>query len=65
MTPAASWTSTSNGADRRPFRCPPGTRALKFPNQGRFHPLKYCAGLALAIQKRGGQLFSRHRLCRP
>ena len=37
---------------------PSGTRALKFPNQGRFHPLKYCAGLALAIQKRGGNLFS-------
>ena len=35
------------------------TRALKFANQGRFHPLKYCAGLCLAIQKHGGQLFSR------
>jgi len=35
-----------------------GAKALKFPDQGRFHPLKYCAGLTLAIQKRGGQLFS-------
>jgi glycine/D-amino acid oxidase-like deaminating enzyme/nitrite reductase/ring-hydroxylating ferredoxin subunit len=34
-----------------------GTSALKFPNQGRFHPLKYCAGLALAIQKHGGKLY--------
>ena len=34
-----------------------GTSALKFANQGRFHPLKYCAGLALAIQKRGGRLY--------
>ena len=42
-----------------PVPLPSGTTALKFPNQGRFHPLKYCAGLALAIQKRGGQLFSR------
>jgi glycine/D-amino acid oxidase-like deaminating enzyme/nitrite reductase/ring-hydroxylating ferredoxin subunit len=33
-----------------------GTSALKFPDQGRFHPLKYCAGLALAIQQRGGRL---------
>ncbi|HXG80177.1 MAG TPA: FAD-dependent oxidoreductase [Sphingomicrobium sp.] len=42
-----------------PFKLPGGTKALKFGNHGRFHPLKYCAGLALAIQKRGGQLFSR------
>jgi glycine/D-amino acid oxidase-like deaminating enzyme/nitrite reductase/ring-hydroxylating ferredoxin subunit len=34
-----------------------GTHALKFANQGRFHPLKYCAGLALAIQQRGGKLY--------
>ena len=35
-----------------------GTRALRFANQGRFHPLKYCAGLARAIEQRGGQLFA-------
>ena len=46
-------------SDTAPVPLPDGTRALKFPNQGRFHPLKYCAGLALAIQKRGGRLFSR------
>ena len=46
-------------SDTAPVPLPQGTRALKFPRQGRFHPLKYCAGLALAIQKRGGQLFSR------
>jgi glycine/D-amino acid oxidase-like deaminating enzyme/nitrite reductase/ring-hydroxylating ferredoxin subunit len=45
-------------SDESPVGLPSGTKALKFPNQGRFHPLKYCAGLALAIQKRGGQLFS-------
>jgi glycine/D-amino acid oxidase-like deaminating enzyme/nitrite reductase/ring-hydroxylating ferredoxin subunit len=33
-----------------------GTSALKFADQGRFHPLKYCAGLALAIQQCGGKL---------
>jgi glycine/D-amino acid oxidase-like deaminating enzyme/nitrite reductase/ring-hydroxylating ferredoxin subunit len=32
------------------------TRALKFAGQGRFHPLKYCAGLARAITARGGRL---------
>lgn len=46
-------------SEAAPVPLPPGTRALKFPNQGRFHPLKYCAGLALAIQKRGGQLFGK------
>ena len=45
-------------SDTAPVVLPGGTRALKFANQGRFHPLKYCAGLALAIQKRGGRLFS-------
>lgn len=46
-------------SDTAPVPLPSGTRALKFPNQGRFHPLKYCAGLAVAIQKRGGQLFGK------
>ena len=46
-------------SDTAPIPLPAGSRALKFPGQGRFHPLKYCAGLAVAIQKRGGQLFSR------
>ncbi|HEY0627948.1 MAG TPA: FAD-dependent oxidoreductase [Sphingomicrobium sp.] len=45
-------------SDTAPVPLPDGTRALKYPNQGRFHPLKYCAGLCLAIQKRDGQLFS-------
>jgi glycine/D-amino acid oxidase-like deaminating enzyme/nitrite reductase/ring-hydroxylating ferredoxin subunit len=46
-------------SDAAPVPLPSGTKALKFPKQGRFHPLKYCAGLALAIQKRGGKLFSK------
>jgi glycine/D-amino acid oxidase-like deaminating enzyme/nitrite reductase/ring-hydroxylating ferredoxin subunit len=45
-------------AESAPVPLPAGTRALKFAKQGRFHPLKYCAGLALAIQKRGALLFS-------
>ena len=45
-------------SDDAPYSLLPGIRALKFSKQARFHPLKYCAGLALAIQRHGGQLFS-------
>src|SRR5205807_10221307 len=31
--------------------------ALRFANQGQFHPMKYLAGLATAIRKRGGRIF--------
>ena len=34
-------------------------RALKFPQQGQFHILKYLSGLAKAIEQNGGRLFSR------
>lgn len=42
-------------SDGAPVPLLPGTRALRFPRQGRFHPLKYCAGLISAIEARGGQ----------
>ena len=32
--------------------------ALRFPNQGQFHPLKYLSGLALALEKCGGRIYS-------
>ena len=32
---------------------------LRFPNQGQFHPLKYLAGLAKAIERDGGRLFTQ------
>ncbi|HEY8580734.1 MAG TPA: FAD-dependent oxidoreductase [Beijerinckiaceae bacterium] len=32
--------------------------ALRFPHQGRFHPLKYLDGLIGAIEARGGKLFA-------
>ena len=32
--------------------------ALRFPNQGQFHPLKYLQGLARVIEERGGRIFS-------
>lgn len=33
-------------------------RALRFGNQGRFHPTRYLAGLARAIRERGGKLYA-------
>ncbi|WP_392535485.1 FAD-dependent oxidoreductase [Nostoc sp. C117] len=32
---------------------------LRFPRQGQFDPLKYLAGLAEAIQRRGGRIYTR------
>jgi glycine/D-amino acid oxidase-like deaminating enzyme/nitrite reductase/ring-hydroxylating ferredoxin subunit len=34
------------------------TRSLRYPNQARFHPTKYLAGLARCITMRGGNLYS-------
>jgi glycine/D-amino acid oxidase-like deaminating enzyme/nitrite reductase/ring-hydroxylating ferredoxin subunit len=34
---------------------------LRFPRQGQFHPLKYLSGLARAIKKNGGRIFSKTR----
>lgn len=45
-------------ADRAPIPGLDSGRCLRFPNQGRFHPLRYLAGLAAAIERRGGRLFS-------
>jgi len=39
-----------------PVPLPEGTRALRFPNQARFHPLKYIRGLTRAIEGRGGRI---------
>ena len=36
--------------------------ALRFPRQGRFHVLKYLAGLARAIEARGGKIFCGTRV---
>jgi hypothetical protein len=43
-------------SDSSPYELAEGLRALRFAEQGRFHPLKYCAGLVRAIEERGGQL---------
>ena len=42
--------------DRAPIPLPEGTRALCFPRQGRFHPLKYVRGLIDAIERREGRI---------
>ncbi len=43
-------------SESAPYDLLDGTRALRFGAQGRFHPLKYCAGLARAITGRGGRI---------
>ncbi|MBV9061617.1 MAG: FAD-dependent oxidoreductase, partial [Alphaproteobacteria bacterium] len=41
-----------------PFAVHNDVFSLRFPQQGRFHPLKYLNGLVRAIQQRGGELFA-------
>ncbi|HEX9483076.1 MAG TPA: FAD-dependent oxidoreductase, partial [Gemmatimonadaceae bacterium] len=36
--------------------------ALRFPGQGRLHPLKYLAGLASGIERLGGRVYGRSRV---
>jgi glycine/D-amino acid oxidase-like deaminating enzyme/nitrite reductase/ring-hydroxylating ferredoxin subunit len=43
-------------ADRAPMPSFDSGRCLRFPNQARFHPLKYLQGLARAILTKGGVL---------
>ena len=44
-------------ADEAPVPLPRGTRALRFPDQARFHPLKYIRGLIAAIEGREGRIY--------
>ena len=44
--------------DRAPIKDFDTGKALRFPGQGQFHPLKYLAGLARAIRRDGGQIFT-------
>jgi glycine/D-amino acid oxidase-like deaminating enzyme/nitrite reductase/ring-hydroxylating ferredoxin subunit len=44
-------------ADEAPVPLPLGTRALRFPDQARFHPLKYIRGLIAAIEGREGRIY--------
>lgn len=45
--------------DRIPVTSFDSRRALRFANQGRFHPLKYLSGLAQAIVRRGGKIHAQ------
>lgn len=56
---AHSFGLTQIGQARLPFETFGNAKALRFPDQGQFHILKYLAGLAVAIEQSGGKLFSR------
>lgn len=43
--------------DRAPLDYDTGP-ALRFPDQAQFHPIKYLAGLARAIEQKGGRIFT-------
>ncbi len=47
---------------RAPFGGVDTGPCLRFPNQGQFHPLKYIAGLAQAIQRYGGRIYTNTRV---
>jgi glycine/D-amino acid oxidase-like deaminating enzyme/nitrite reductase/ring-hydroxylating ferredoxin subunit len=47
--------------DRLPLRSISPGPCLRFPNQGQFHPLKYLAGVARAIERDGGRIFTHSR----
>ena len=44
--------------DRAPIEDFDTGKCLRFPHQGQFHPLKYLAGLAQAIRRDGGRIFT-------
>jgi glycine/D-amino acid oxidase-like deaminating enzyme len=45
--------------DRAPLSFFDTGHALRFPHQGQFHVLKYLSGLARAIEKNGGRIFTK------
>jgi len=45
-------------ADRGPMPALDSGKALRFPNQARFHPTKYLSGLVEAIVRLGGRFYS-------
>ena len=45
--------------DRTPFASFETGRALRFPRQAQFHPLRYLAGVAAAFQRQRGRIFTR------
>jgi glycine/D-amino acid oxidase-like deaminating enzyme/nitrite reductase/ring-hydroxylating ferredoxin subunit len=51
--------SDAHYVDRAPIDGCDTSRCLCYPRQGKFHPLKYLAGLANAIQSRGGKVYNQ------
>lgn len=45
--------------DRAPIPWWDTGQCLEFPNQAQFHPVRYLAGLARAIERDGGKIYSR------
>ena len=48
--------------DRAPIRSFDTGPALRFPNQGRFHVLKYLAGVAEGIERAGGTIYGNTKV---
>jgi glycine/D-amino acid oxidase-like deaminating enzyme len=46
---------------RAPWLGADGGPCLRFPRQAQFHPLRYLAGLADAVERRGGKIFTGTR----
>ena len=47
-----------NWVDRAPIKGSDTGRCLRFPRMGRFHPVKYLAGLERAIRRDGGRFYT-------
>lgn len=45
--------------ERAPIESYDTGKALRFPRQAQFHPLKYLAGLARAIERNGGRIYTQ------
>jgi glycine/D-amino acid oxidase-like deaminating enzyme/nitrite reductase/ring-hydroxylating ferredoxin subunit len=45
--------------DRAPIKDFDTGKALRFPNQAQFHPLQYLTGLARAIRRDGGRIYTK------
>ncbi|HEX8287240.1 MAG TPA: FAD-dependent oxidoreductase [Pyrinomonadaceae bacterium] len=54
------WTEVE-WVERAPITGFDSGKSLRFPNQGQFHVLKYLSGLAKAVERLGGHLFSNTR----
>jgi glycine/D-amino acid oxidase-like deaminating enzyme len=45
--------------ERAPIKSYDTGKALRFPRQAQFHPLKYLAGLTRAIERNGGRIYTQ------